>query len=121
MEAILKSHSILADVEDHGHGSHPGGYYSHARCVISERDERYRCYVHCTKGSDQGYYEEGSSYETCGRGDSIGSAINSCRAELSSDDRLSYAAKQALSTAYDEAEENEASDCEITYDHPPSE
>ena len=115
MDAILKTHTILSDCEDHGHGSHPGGNYSHARCVISQRDERYRCYVYCTSGSDQGYYQGGSSYEACGRGDSIGSAINSCRAELSSDDELTYAAKQALAAAYDEAEENEASDCEITY------
>ena len=115
MDAILNSHTILADLLDEGHGSHPGDHYSHARCVISHREERYRCYVHCTSGSDQGYYQEGSSYEACGRGDTIGSAIAACRAELSSDDKLSYAAKQALSVAYDEAEENEASGLEITY------
>ena len=116
MNAILKSHTILADCEDRGHGSHPGDPYFHARCVISRRDERYRCYVHCTSGRDQGYYEEGSSYEACGRGDTIDGAIAACRAELSSDDKLTYAAKQALVVAYDEAEENEASEMEITYE-----
>jgi len=117
MNAILKSHTILADITDEGHGSHPGDTYSHARCVISERSGRYRCYVHCTSGSDQGYYQEGSSHEACGRGDTIGGAIADCRADLESDDQLSYAAKQALSEAFDEVEECEALDLEITYEY----
>ena len=112
MQATLASHSVLADVKDKGHGSSPGDWYHHARCVLSRRGERYRCYLKCTQGSDQvyysgGIYDEYDSYEACGRGDSIGDAIAQCRAELSSDDQLTYAAKQALSVAQDEAEEAE--------------
>ena len=115
MDRILEGHTVLADVKDDGHGSCPGQNYSHADCVISYRDDRYRCYVICETGSDQGYYQRNYSHEACGRGDSIGSAVDDCRDELRSDDQLTYAAKQALSEAYDDAERNEAEGLEITY------
>ena len=107
MQDILKSHIVMSDYIDYGHGSNPGDPYSHCRCVVSHNRNKssYRCYVHCTRGSDQGYYADGEEYKTCGRGTCLRDAIDDCKENLLRDDEYSYAAQQALSTSFDEVEE----------------
>lgn len=122
MDAILKSHSIMADAKVLSDGPAESDYSHQVRCVISQSPwltslgARYRCYIHLSWGWYGGeYYNEDRAYMACGRGDSISEAIRMCRADVASDDNLTYETKQALSVAYDEAEENEASEMEITY------
>ena len=105
IKAILSGHCVICEVDDMGHGSNPGDNYSHAMCVISRRGDRYRCYVHCSWGSDQGYYQEGGNFTAVGRGYSQKEAIGECKAELAGSDRLSFAAKNSLLKANDAADE----------------
>ena len=107
MQDILKSHTIMSDYTDHGHGSQPGSVYSHCRCVVSHNRDKsnYRCYVHCTRGSDQGCYADGEEYKTCGRGTCLSNAIENCKENLIENGEYSYAAQQAIMTAIDEVEE----------------
>ena len=122
MKAILESHTVLAAVESHGHGSEPGGPYSHARCVVSSTqgrhrkyllgDGRYRAYV-CTEfGCDQGGPDEarnsgcGEHYEACGRGATVADAVDAARAELAELGQLTYAARSAMASAVDAVDES---------------
>ena len=121
MKAILKSHDVLADCEDHGHGSAPGDTYSHARCVVSSTqgrhrknllgEGRYRAYVCTESGSDQAaasgrLFERGAHYEVCGRGTTVANAVDAARAELAELGQLTYAARSATSSAVDEVDES---------------
>ena len=117
MEAILKSHSILADAEVTSDEPCESNYSHRVRCVISQLDDRYRCYIHLSWGHWYGeYFNEDSSYIACVRGDSISEVIDTCRADLTSDDKLTYETKQAMIEAHDEAEEHESSGYELHYE-----
>ena len=122
MKASLRSHDVLADCEDHGHGSAPGDTYSHARVVVSSTrgrhrkyllgEGRYRAYVCTESGSDQGaddgsrLFERAEHYEACGRGTTVALACDAARAELVELGQYTYAARSALASAVDEVDES---------------
>lgn len=122
MKAILKSHDVLADCEDHGHGSAPGDTYSHARVVVSSTrgrhrkyllgEGRYRAYVCTESGSDQGaddgsrIFERAEHYEACGRGTTVSSAAFAASTALAELGQYTYAARCALASAVDAVDES---------------